>query len=153
MAVIEEYGHIINRIFPSKDMKSYLTNRGLDNSVDNIEDLIFRAPVPIQVKMQALDDIAEDIERITIESGAINRNIMRMNQQRQQNYKNYVGIIHMAMMHMAGEGVYVVESANYNSDKNACELEFECVTATFEQAKEWINAQSAIEEYAMDVPR
>ncbi len=59
----------------------------------------------------------------------------------------------MAMMHMASEGVYVVESANYNSDKNACELEFECVTATFEQAKEWINAQSAIEEYAMDVPR
>lgn len=49
--------------------------------------------------------------------------------------------------------IRLVESANYNSDKNACELEFECVTATFEQEKEWINAQSAIEEYAMDVPR
>lgn len=49
--------------------------------------------------------------------------------------------------------IRLVEAANYNPDKNACELEFECVTATFEQVKEWINAQSAIEEYAMDVPR
>lgn len=51
------YEDILKRIFPSEDMSNYLMKRGLDNSVDCIEDLVFRAPVTIYLKEQALDEI------------------------------------------------------------------------------------------------
>ena len=149
------YDDILKRIFPSKDMSNYLIKRGLDNSVDCIEDLIFRAPVSIYLKKQVLVEIKRDMEENIIRHSIQNLCNVQTEidyQRRMRKIENYEGILHMAMFHMGGDGVYVIETANYNTVNNICNLQFECVMATFSQTKEWIEDQLVIEQYDKDVP-
>ncbi|MBE5924101.1 MAG: hypothetical protein E7271_06470 [Lachnospiraceae bacterium] len=150
------YSDILDKVFSSKEVGEYLINGGLENSVDYIEELIFCSPISIKDKLEMLmqveDDVRKDEENLThsSEDGTITEHDRWRHRYRIERYDGFLSALKLALEQQVKEGVFVVESGDYDSDVCDIDTSFESIFATYDEAIDWIHQDITIDEYTPD---
>lgn len=155
----EEMNRMVDRLFTSKDMREYLKNRDLDTSVDDMETLIYKAPISLEEKAEMLNRVKADVYegrkyKVNEEDDETLRDWKTGRQgHRVRNYENYCKNIQKALELRTETGVFTVESGQYSEAVICAHVELEALFASLGEAEQWMREEMQHMEYeAEDIP-